>query len=125
MKRILAFLLFAAAFFLNPGKSLAQCSENGANFDCYSYSQNSNTDTDTETWATEGTWFWVTVNLQANHPADGYAYAEVTTANDYYVNMVTNRDSFQDGFYLSGNSGGSLMLYASARYGSAYVTASW
>jgi hypothetical protein len=126
MKQILSFLLFTVIILLvNPGKLLAQCSESGANFECYSYSYDSEMDTNSATWITEGTLFWVYVNLQADHPSDSYAFAEVTTPSDYWVNMVTNGDSYQDNFTMSGNFNGSLMLYSSARYGFAYVGASW
>jgi hypothetical protein len=126
MKKILSFLLLTAAIlFVSPNKSLAQCVDNGGTFYCNSYSDNGSIKTENATWATDATVFWVTVSLRANHPTEGYAYAEVTTPNGYWVYMITQQDTYQDDFSLPGTTGGYLMLYASSRYGWADVAASW
>lgn len=126
MKKILSFLLLTAAIlFFNPNRSLAQCNENGGSFGCYSHSSNSYITTETATWATDATLFWFNVYLRADHPTEGYAYAEVTTPNGYWMYMITQREIFQEDFTLPGTIGGYLMLYASSRYGWADVAASW
>jgi hypothetical protein len=125
MKRTLFLsLLTAVVLLFNNNKASAQCNDYGGYYDCYSVSENSYSDSDGDVWTTEGTMFWVNVNLRANHPTDAYAYAEIATSGGYWTDIIT-QGTYQDNFTVPGQLGGSLSLYTAARYGSAYIGASW
>jgi hypothetical protein len=125
MKRIIfSMLITTGSLFFTSNKASAQCNESGAYYDCYSFSNNSYCDSDTEVWSADGTLYWVNVNLQANHPTDAYAFAEISTSADYWSGIIA-QGTYQDNFTVSGDLVGSLSLYTAARYGSAYIGASW
>lgn len=125
MKKVFCYAFLSLLILLfSHTNAAAQCSGGDSWFSCYSVSGNQHLETNSQDWYSDGTLFYITVNLNTNS-GDSYAYAEITTPDFYQYNMVTDGDDYQDNFYAPGETGQLLRLFTAARNGLARVDAQW